>query len=105
MGISYKRWLGWTPTELDPTEWDATEREWMLALQTFDDSRICGLCGMPRDFCHDEKQVHEVFKEGVVETCFVTQMREKAVRKFEESGRVDTPNSQTTKLIPKRLTE
>lgn len=73
----------------------------MLALDSYENSRTCSLCGLPTSFCHDENHVRQAFSGGDVETCFVTQMREKAVKQFEESGTVQYPNSNTTTLIPK----
>lgn len=82
-------------------EWDEAEREWMLALQRYENSQICPLCGMPKSICHDEETVSEMFSRGAVETCFVSAMRERAVQKFNDSGTVETPHSQTTKLVPR----
>lgn len=89
------------PTPGDSVEWDDTEREWMLALQSYENSRKCPICGMDISFCHDEQQVSAVFSGSDVETCFISAMRERALRNFAESGTVDAPNSQTTKLQAK----
>ena len=97
--MSYKRFLGWEPTPGDSVEWDSTEREWMLALQIYENAHVCPVCGMDIDFCHDEHQVRSVFKRSDVTTCFVGEMREKSMRAFAESGDVIAPNSQTTKLV------
>ena len=99
--MSYKRFLGWEPTPDDSVEWDSTEREWMLALQTYENAHVCPVCGMDIDFCHDEHQVRETYSDAGVETCFIGAMRETAMRKFSDSGIVQAPNSQTTNLIPK----
>lgn len=101
LGISFKKFLGWQPTEGDEIEWDEAEREWMIALQRFENSQVCPLCGMPKDFCHDEEKVRATFSRGGVETCFVSALREQAVSKFNKSGTVETPHSQTTKLVPR----
>ncbi|MDF7665734.1 hypothetical protein [Bifidobacterium sp. ESL0745] len=101
IGISYKRFLGWEPTPGDDVEWDETEREWMLALQEYEASFKCPRCGMPIEFCHDQDKVEAVFSGAGVETCFVSEMQEKALRKFSESGIVEAPDSQTTKLKPR----
>lgn len=98
LGVSYKRFLGWEPTPDDPVEWDDVEREWMLALQAYETSVKCPRCGMPTDLCHDEERVSELFVGAGVETCFVSEMQEKALRKFSASGTVEAPESQTTKL-------
>ncbi|RIY26578.1 hypothetical protein CJI51_02995, partial [Bifidobacteriaceae bacterium WP021] len=34
-------------------EWDETERAWMLALDEYENTVLCPLCGMPSKFCHD----------------------------------------------------
>jgi predicted RNA-binding Zn-ribbon protein involved in translation (DUF1610 family) len=83
-------------------EWDATERDWMLALQTYETAHKCPVCGMDIEFCHDEHKVRETFQGAGVETCFVGAMREQAMKKFSDSGVVQAPNSQTTKLILKQ---
>jgi hypothetical protein len=57
---------------------------------------------MDIEFCHDEHKVRETFQGAGVETCFVGAMREQAMKKFSDSGVVQAPNSQTTKLIPKQ---
>ena len=79
-------------------EWDETERAWMLALQSYENGRKCPVCGMDITFCHDQEKVHRAFKGADVETCFVGEMREQAMRRFADSGEVKAPNSQTTKL-------
>jgi hypothetical protein len=99
LGISYKRWLGWEPNAQDNTEWDDTEREWMLALQTYENAHVCPVCGMDTDFCHDKALVAGVFSGAGVDTCFVGEMREKAMQRYTQSGVVQAPNSQTTRLI------
>ena len=101
LGISYKRWLGWRPTPEDPVEWDEYERDWMMALDTYERAHKCPVCGMDISFCHDRHAVRAAFSGAAVETCFVSEMREKAMASFQESGIVEAPNSQTTKLNPR----
>ncbi len=43
---SHRRITGYTPE----TEWDETEREWMLALDDYEHS-LCPQCGMPISVC------------------------------------------------------
>ncbi|MBW3088831.1 hypothetical protein KIH77_08865 [Bifidobacterium sp. 82T24] len=71
----------------------------MLALQAYE-NRVCPLCGMPIGFCHDYDRVHEAFAGGEVELCFVTEMREQAMKQYRESGSVNS-NAQTTSLKPR----
>ena len=101
LGISYKRFLGWEPTDGDSVEWDGTEREWMLALDSYETSHKCPVCGMDTEICHDEHAVRTLFAGAGVETCFVGAMREQAMQRFEKSGTVQNPGSQTTTMIPK----
>ena len=101
LGISYKRWLGWEPTPDDPIEWDSVERDWMMALDAYEHGHKCPVCGMDIGFCHDEMAVATAFRNAGVETCHVGRMRELAMAQFAESGTVDAPNSQTTKLNPR----
>lgn len=83
-------------------EWDATERAWMLALQAYE-NRICPLCGMSVDICHDEQQVERLYTQGRVELCFVTQLRNRAILDYEASGRIptDAKGAATTTLEPR----
>lgn len=104
LGISLKRFWGWQPSEGDECEWDETERDWMRALRIHETRVQCPLCGMDVTFCHDEDAVRHTFAGGQVEICFVTEMREKAMRRYTESGVVKNPHSQTTKLVA-RTTE
>ena len=76
----------------------------MRALRAYEQRVQCPLCGMDVTFCHDEDAVRHTFAGGQVEICFVTEMREKAMRRYTESGVVKNPHSQTTKLIA-RTTE
>lgn len=80
-------------------EWDETERDWMRALALYEQSVKCPLCGMDIRFCHDEQAVRANFAGGQVEICFITEMRETAMRRYTESGEVKNPHSQTTKLV------
>lgn len=82
-------------------EWDQGERDWMMALDIYESSHKCPVCGMDISFCHDEHAVKTAFSDADVETCFVGEMREKAMTRFSESGIVEAPNSQTTKLKPR----
>lgn len=69
MGISYKRWMGWTPTPDDPVEWDETEREWMRALADYEAS-LCPLCGLPRSVCQSPEA--ELRLKSDVHICWAT---------------------------------
>ena len=64
LGISYKRFQGWEPTttyQYDDTgrmvssrpevEWDETEQDWMLALETWERDEVCPMCGWPKEIC------------------------------------------------------
>lgn len=59
--MSHKRFLGWEPTRTIVTdgdvqtvtaepEWDEQERDYMVALQAFEDS-LCPVCGGPPEEC------------------------------------------------------
>ena len=85
-------------------EWDETERDWMRALRAYEQTVTCPLCGMDVQFCHDEDAVHHMFAGGQVEICFVTEMREKAMRRSTESGGGTNPEPQSTTPVP-RTTE
>ena len=99
LGISLKQFWGWQPSEGDECEWDETERDWMRALRIHETRVQCPLSGMDVTFCHDEDAVRHTFAGVQVESCFVTELREKAMRRYTESGVVKNPHSQTTKLI------
>lgn len=101
LGISYKRFLGWTPSPDDPVEWDQGERDWMMALDIYETAHKCPVCGMDTGFCHDEIAVAQTFKGAGVETCYVGQMREQAMDRYAASGTVTAPHSQTTTLKPR----
>ena len=86
LGISYKRWLGWEPSyrvERDghrritgytpESEWDQTERDWMLALDDYEHS-LCPRCGMPVSVCHDELTPTRYTAEAGV--CQISLMRD-----------------------------
>lgn len=81
LGISLKRFHGWEPTASDSVEWDEGEREWMLALDQYERTKICPICGSPRDFCGDEQKVREAFKRGDLSVCFVRDMQVRTMRK------------------------
>lgn len=102
MGISYKRFRGWTPTESDETEWDETEQAWMLALDLYEHTHICPLCGMDTAICHDEEKFEQLFDGADVYMCFASQAREFALQKYAKSGIVEAPHSQTTRLRPRQ---
>ncbi|WP_302767534.1 hypothetical protein [Bifidobacterium dentium] len=74
---------------------------WMLALDEYESRHICPICGMDTDFCHDQEAVECVFAGADVETCFVGEMRELAMKAFADSGEVQAPNSQTTRMRPR----
>lgn len=82
-------------------EWDQGERDWMMALDIYETAHKCPVCGMDLSFCHDELAVATAFKGAGVETCYVGRMRELAMNQYAESGTVEAPNSQTTKLKPR----
>lgn len=69
MGISYKRFLGWEPTEGDSVEWDETEREWMRSLAAYEQT-LCPLCGLPRDVCQSPDA--ELKLKSDVHVCWAT---------------------------------
>ena len=73
----------------------------MLALQSYENARRCPVCGMDTDFCHDQQKVYETFRGATVDVCFVGEMREKAMRRYEQSGTVQTPGSLTTRMTPR----
>lgn len=102
LGVSLKRFQGWTPSDQDPVEWDDTEQAWMLALQAYE-ARTCPICGMSTDICHDEAEVERLYAEGRVEACFTTILRNRAVQRFEQSGAVPTEmkGAVTTALTPR----
>lgn len=103
LGVSLKRFRGWTPSPEDPAEWDDVERDWMLALETYERAHVCPVCGMDTRFCHDEQAVASAYSGADVETCFVGQLRERALRAYTDSGEVKAPNSQTTKLVARTI--
>lgn len=84
-------------------EWDETEREWIIALQTYENQHICPLCGMDRDFCHDYKKVHDVFYNAEVDTCFISEMREQALDAYYKKDGPGSKHSQLTHLNPYQI--
>lgn len=91
--------MGWTPTEDDPVEWDEIERMWMRALNLYEATHICPLCGLDMSICHDENEFNKRYKHADVYLCFASQAREFALQKYQQSGLVEAPHSQTTKLV------
>ncbi|MFR7436341.1 hypothetical protein [Bifidobacterium adolescentis] len=89
------------PSAEDPVEWDETERDWMRALDLYEKLHECPLCGLSTDLCHDQGKVDQLFAGAQVETCWITFQRERAMRKYEESGTVLAPHAQTANLIPR----
>lgn len=80
LGISLKRFHGWEPTGGDRVEWDQGEREWMLALDMYERTKICPICGNTRDFCGDEQKVRKAFQGGELSVCFVRDMQVSTMR-------------------------
>ena len=72
----------------------------MLALEEYENTNLCPMCGMPTSFCHDYLKVDSTFAGAKVETCFVSAMREQAMEKYLKDDRPGTTRSQTTKLVP-----
>lgn len=87
------------------TEWDSTERDWMLALDMYEQQHICPLCGLDMSVCHDEDEFNRRYSRADVYLCFASQAREFAMKKYEESGVVEAPHSQTTRLVPREPVE
>lgn len=73
----------------------------MRALDLYERLHECPLCGLSTDLCHDQGKVDRLFAGAQVETCWITFQRERAMRKYEESGTVLTPHAQTASLIPR----
>ncbi|PLS25974.1 hypothetical protein [Bifidobacterium parmae] len=103
LGMSLKRFDGWEPTDDDPTEWDETERTWMLALQAYEDG-LCPVCGMPTRVCHDQDETERRWAGADVEICNVAYLRNKALRSYRDSGAPDpdADGAITTRLTPTR---
>lgn len=72
----------------------------MLALDEYENTILCPLCGMSTEFCHDYLKVNDTFERAKIETCFVSAMREQAMEKYLKDDRPGTTRSQTTKLVP-----
>lgn len=67
----HRRITGYTPE----SEWDQTERDWMLALDDYEHS-LCPRCGMPVSVCHDELTPTRYTAEAGV--CQISLMRDTA---------------------------
>ena len=65
----HRRITGYTPE----SEWDQTERAWMLALADYAHS-LCPRCGMPVSVCHDELTPTRYTAEAGV--CQISLMRD-----------------------------
>lgn len=73
----HRRITGYTPE----TEWDETEREWMLALDDYEHS-LCPQCGMPISVCHDEQTpFHFTAEVGVCQISLLQSVRLEAWKK------------------------
>ena len=82
--MSLKRFRGWEPVTTvireknriigyqHESEWDETERAWMLGLAAYEAS-LCPLCGLPTSYCHDPQREFDV--HATVERCFITDQR------------------------------
>jgi hypothetical protein len=73
----------------------------MRALRLYERLHECPLCGLSTDICHDQDKIDRLFDGAEIETCWVTFKRERAMRKYEESGTVLAPHAQTATLIPR----
>ena len=73
----------------------------MRALDLYERLHECPLCGLSTDLCHDQDKVDRLFAGAQVETCWITFQRERAMRKYEDSGPVLSPHAQTASLIPR----
>lgn len=93
LGISYKRFQGWEPRtvyEYDAdgrliasrpeVEWDETERDWMLALDAWEASEVCPLCGWPREICQ-ARETENLLEVPLPIRCHVTT----AIKRAQES--------------------
>lgn len=74
----------------------------MRALALYERTHECPLCGLDTSLCHDQDAVDGLFAGAEIETCWITFQRERAMRKFEESGTVLAPHAQTANLIPRQ---
>lgn len=52
-------------------EWDDTEREWMLALESWENDELCPLCGWPKDVCQDP-QTENLVQVPLPTRCHIT---------------------------------
>lgn len=84
LGISYKRFQGWEPTTTyqydeagrmvtskPEVEWDQTEQDWMLALDTWEQDELCPLCGWPKEICH-ARETETMLEVPAPTRCHVT---------------------------------
>lgn len=83
LGISLKRFHGWTPTRDDAVEWDETERNWMLALDDYEHS-LCPSCGMPLSVCGDMQGQYRI--QGDARVCWGTAHRIQAAKNWREEN-------------------
>lgn len=81
----HRRITGYTRDE----EWDATERDWMLALDDYERS-LCPLCGLPRDVCHDAGAEFSIGSEATV--CWATAHMSQAAEQWRKEH-PDSPNA------------
>lgn len=75
---AHRRITGYTAE----SEWDETERAWMLALEKYEQT-LCPLCGLPRDICHDPRG--ETAMHADAEICWTTVHRQMAVKKLRDA--------------------
>lgn len=77
----------------------------MLALQAYE-KRLCPLCGMDTNICHDQQTIEHLYRQAEVELCFTTYKRNQALAAYRDSGAPD-PNAAgaiTTSLTPRTTT-
>lgn len=75
-----KRIIAWEPVE---SEWDETERNWMLALDDFERD-LCPSCGLPHDICHSPTAETSMHAEA--EVCWATVHQQQAARKLRDQN-------------------
>ena len=82
------------------SEWDGTERAWMLALHDYEAS-LCPACGLPADECHDPLMPTRWTTR--VDVCQTTLMREVAADEWHRDHPDDRlrAGALTTRLIPR----
>ncbi|RSX53937.1 terminase [Bifidobacterium goeldii] len=81
-------------------EWDATEREWMLALDEYEHS-LCPYCGMPSNECHDP--LMPTHWQATIDVCQTQLMRNVAISQWKQDhpGEDDRAGALTTRLTPR----